>query len=96
MMDKTKEDIEKIIRCRCVDMLTVLKENNYHIGVTQYFKDRGKTSEIYFEPRHDVPFTLSDECKEVRIDTISAGGIRMYTEFYKIVKYHEKRHLHSL
>ena len=94
-MDRTKEDIEKTIRDRCIDVMVALKEKNYHVGVTQYFKDHGKTSETYFEPRHDVPFVLSDECKEVCIDTISAGGTRMYTEFYKVIKYHEKRDLYS-
>ena len=38
MMDRTKEDIEKTVRCRCVDVLVALKEKNYHVGVTQYFK----------------------------------------------------------
>lgn len=86
IMDRTKEDIEKTIRARCIDVMVALKEKNYHVGVTQYFKSKDKTTEAYFEPRYDVPFVLSEECKEVRIDTISAGGTRMYTEFYKVIK----------
>ena len=86
MMDRTKEDIEKTVRCRCIDVLVALKEKNYHVGVTQYFKIKGQTSEKYSEPKNGEPFELENDCKEVRIDTINAGGTRMYTEFYKVVK----------
>lgn len=85
-MDRTKETVEKIIRCRCIDVLVALKEKNYHVGVTQYFKAKGQTSEKYSELKNGEQFELDNDCKEVRIDTFSAGGIRMYTEFYKIIK----------
>ena len=85
-MDRTKEDIEKTIRCRCIEMKVALKEKNYRVGVTQYFKTKGQISEKYSEPTYGEPFELENDCKEVRIDIISTCGFRMYTEFYKVIK----------
>lgn len=78
-----REWIEKQINDMCVDVMNKSNDNN-HVQVTQYFKNKNAVSKIIFKPRPYIPFTLSDKCDSVRIDIINNIDICIYTEYYKI------------